>query len=287
MNTRHKKQNDENFPVAFCLFPRHYKKIINAYYMFARTADDIADNPSLSCDEKIKELDILERILLGEKNLSHDYQCATDLRTILLDNNFDFSVATDLLRAFRQDADGFVYQSWAQLTNYCLYSAAPVGRFLLALYNESPSTYIPAAALCSALQIVNHVQDTRYDYHVLKRVYFPEKILHKYNVSTADLENNFLSEELRNAANDILVRVERLLKDAEILPQIVTSSALRIEIFVIINLTKSMIYKLQHCDFLAQNVKLSKFDWICAATKAFGQALFTKRKATRVTGLIK
>ena len=39
-----------------------------AYYDFARYADDVADNPILSPEEKISILDELEDVLLGKKN---------------------------------------------------------------------------------------------------------------------------------------------------------------------------------------------------------------------------
>ena len=183
MKERHKQQKDENFPVAFRLFPKRYRKMVNCYYDFARQADDIADAPDLLPKEKSAQLDMLENVLYGEKNFPTAYAAAAKLREMFLAYGFDFSLATDLLTAFRQDAQGFKYQTWAQLVNYCQYSAAPVGRFLLALYNESPSTYQPASVLCTVLQIVNHLQDAGYDAKILKRVYFPEKILHKYKVS--------------------------------------------------------------------------------------------------------
>ena len=70
---------------------------------------------------------------------------------------------------------------------YCQHSAAPVGRFLLALHNENPSTYLPANALCAALQIVNHVQDLKYDAKTLKRVYIPDELFRRFDVSPSAL----------------------------------------------------------------------------------------------------
>lgn len=45
---RHKQQKDENFPVASFLLGKENRKIVTAYYNFARYGDDIADNPDLS-----------------------------------------------------------------------------------------------------------------------------------------------------------------------------------------------------------------------------------------------
>src|SRR5260370_37370067 len=56
---------------------------------------------------------------------------------------------------------------------YCRYSAAPVGRQLLDLHGESRATWPASDALCSALQVLNHLQDCAADYRALDRVYLP------------------------------------------------------------------------------------------------------------------
>lgn len=285
MKERHKQQKDENFPVAFSLFPKRYREMVNCYYDFARQADDIADAPGLSPEEKLAQLDMLENVLYGEKNFPTAYAAAAKLREMFLANGFDFSLASDLLTAFRQDARGFKYQTWAQLVNYCQYSAAPVGRFLLALYDESPSTYQPASVLCTVLQIINHLQDAGYDAKILKRVYFPEKILHKYKVSESDLVKAETSPSLRRAADNLLARVEKQLEEAAVLPKIIKSIPLRIETFVIINLTKIMITKLKKKDFLAEEVKLSRYDWIVSSLKGTMQGIFTRPKTLSTKGI--
>lgn len=285
MKERHKQQKDENFPVAFSLFPKRYREMVNCYYDFARQADDIADAPGLSPEEKSAQLDMLENVLYGEKNFPTAYAAAAKLREMFLANGFDFSLASDLLTAFRQDARGFKYQTWAQLVNYCQYSAAPVGRFLLALYDESPSTYQPVSVLCTVLQLVNHLQDAGYDAKILKRVYFPEKILHKYKASESDLVKAETSPSLRRAADNLLARVEKQLEEAAVLPKIIKSIPLRIETFVILNLTKIMITKLKKKDFLAEEVKLSRYDWIISSLKGTMQGIFTRPKTLSTKGI--
>ena len=55
-----KTHRDENFPVAsWIIHPRH-RALILAFYNFVRTADDIADHATLSADEKLRYLDLLE-----------------------------------------------------------------------------------------------------------------------------------------------------------------------------------------------------------------------------------
>ena len=48
--------------------------------------------------------------------------------------------ALDLLEAFRRDVTKLRYADWAELMDYCRYSATPVGRFVLDVHGESLDT---------------------------------------------------------------------------------------------------------------------------------------------------
>ena len=61
--------------------------------------------------------------------------------------------------------------------DYCAYSAAPVGRFVLDVHGESESTWPASDALCTALQVINHLQDCGADYRTLDRIYVPQDAL--------------------------------------------------------------------------------------------------------------
>ena len=60
-----KGARDENFPVASRLISAKRRPVILAFYRFVRAADDVADNPGLSADQKLTLLDRLESALLG------------------------------------------------------------------------------------------------------------------------------------------------------------------------------------------------------------------------------
>ncbi len=94
-----KTERDENFPLASRLVDRRRRPIILAFYRFVRAADDVADNPGLSPDEKLALLDHLAEALCG---------CAVDpeaepLRTALRVHGAAPKHALDLLDAFRLD----------------------------------------------------------------------------------------------------------------------------------------------------------------------------------------
>ena len=281
---RHKQQKDENFPVASFLFSKETQKIVTAYYDFARYCDDVADNPALTPKQKMERLEGAEKALFNENDAKKNKQAA-HLRKVFIKENLSFSLADDLLKAFRQDAEGFFYQTWGQLIDYCKNSAAPVGRFMLAINDENPSTYLPADALCAALQIVNHIQDVKYDYQVLKRVYIPDELLEQFHLKRNILEQEKSSQAFKNLIGEMLKRVKGLLKDAEILPCIVKNLRLRLVLCVIFSLTNIMINKLESGDVLASQIKLSKFDWIRAVFLGVGKGLFIRRKTLTKKGL--
>ena len=283
---RHKQQKDENFPVASFLLGKGNRKIVTAYYNFARYGDDIADNPDLSEAEKTKRLEQLEQALYGKAERETEaHQIAEPLRKAFIAENLSFSLASDLLTAFRQDAACFHYETWGQLMAYCQHSAAPVGRFLLALHNENPSTYLPANALCAALQIVNHVQDLKYDAKTLKRVYIPDELFRRFDVSPSALTRAKSSKALKLLVKEIMFRVRGLMEDAAILPSIVRNLRLRLEICVIFSLTNIMLKKILKGVVLADTVRLNKRDWFCATIGGICRGLLTRHKTLTNKGL--
>ncbi len=263
MKIRHKNQKQENFPVGMMIFNANLRKIINDYYKFARYADDIADNPNLKAEKKVEKLHELEEIFLKQRKYhGQKLKFVTRLREEFDKQSLNSNLATDLLIAFRKDAIGFDYQTWEQLVDYCKYSAAPVGKFMLAVHKENPSTYLPAASLCIALQIINHIQDLRYDNIVQKRRYLPADIMKKYHLKEEDLTKDKSSISLKKAIEHIINLTRGMVKEGALLTQLIKDRNLRIEVCIILSLTNIMIKKIIKYDVMATEVKLSKFDWL-------------------------
>ena len=179
-----KDAGDENFPVASRLIAPKHRPAIMAFYAFARTADDVADHASLSSAEKLERLETLRGALLGE----HDRApVAVKLREVLAARGLPTRHAEDLLVAFRQDAVQTRYRDWDALMDYCRYSAAPVGRMVLAVHGEAEDTWPASDAVCAALQMINHLQDCGEDYRRLNRIYLPQDLMAREGVAEADL----------------------------------------------------------------------------------------------------
>src|SRR5438445_9608291 len=93
-----KWRNSENFPAGSFLIRRDLRPHVHAFYRFARNADDIADNPALSADDKVRRLDRMAAILDGEPG--HDSPAAAAMRQSLLDTRISAQHCHDVLQAF-------------------------------------------------------------------------------------------------------------------------------------------------------------------------------------------
>ena len=257
-----KGSTDENFPVGSWLIRRDLRPAVHAFYRFARQADDIADNPDLRAEEKIRRLDRMGAVLDGAPG--EDAPSAKAMRQSLIATGVTAQHCHDVLRAFRMDATKLRYRDWDDLMEYCRYSASPVGRQLLDLHGESRDTWPPNDALCSALQVLNHLQDCVADHRLLDRVYLPTEDLARCGASIEDLTRASATPGLRRLLDYLLDRIAELVRRARDLPPLVKSPGLRREAAVIVNLAERLTAHLRQGDPLATRVKLSKWDFAAA-----------------------
>ena len=253
-----KTRQDENFPVGSPLIARRFREPIHRFYTFARNADDIADSPMLAPEMKVARLDVMEAVLLGQR--SDGSTSATALRESLARTGVTSRHATDLLVAFRQDAVKSRYASIDELYEYCHYSAVPVGRYVLDLHGEKHDSHAPSDMLCTALQILNHIQDCAKDLAELDRCYLPQALLDHFGASLADLRGPAESPALRRVFTTLLDRIDRMNHAASELPVVVRNRRLRLETGIICGLSKRLARRLTHNDPIAGRVKLTKSD---------------------------
>jgi squalene synthase HpnC len=254
---------DENFPVGSFLIRRDLRPHVHAFYRFAREADDIADNPALAPDDKVRRLDRMAEILEGASG--EDAPSATAMHASLRETRVTAQHCHDVLRAFRLDATKRRYRDWDDLMEYCRYSASPVGRQLLDLHGEDPAaTWPPSDALCSALQVLNHLQDCGVDYENLDRVYLPEQDLARNGSAVVELRGDSSSLGMRRTLDGLLDKTADLVAAARRLPPAVRSRGLRCESAVIVALAERLTILLRNGDPLAGRVKLAKSDFVLA-----------------------
>jgi hydroxysqualene synthase len=257
-----KWRSSENFPVGSFLIRRDLRLHVHAFYRFARNADDIADNPALTADDKGARLDRMAAILNGAS--AEDSPAAAAMRESLLETGLTTQHCHDVLHAFRLDAVKLRYRDWDDLMGYCRYSASPVGRQLLDLHGESRAAWPASDALCSALQVLNHLQDCADDHRWLDRVYLPLEDLTAEGTGIEALAAGVSSPGLRRVLDRLLDRTADLIDQARGLPPFVVSRGLRWESAVIVELAGRLLRRLRHGDPVATRVALRKPDFLAA-----------------------
>ncbi|KAA2238319.1 squalene/phytoene synthase family protein [Salinarimonas soli] len=259
-----KTHRDESFPVASRLIAPAHRAVVLAFYRYVRAADDIADAPGLAPEEKLRRLHAFEAALdaadpavplaraLAEADRRHG--CGAAQARLMLD-------------AFRQDAVKPRYAGFAELIDYCTRSADPAGRFLLALHREDEAAQGPADALCTALQILNHLQDLVKDRERIGRVYVPEPWM-----ALAGGEEAFFAPgngpARRRVLDAVLDRVDTLLDTAEALPRSLRSRRLAAESVATIATGRLLARRLRREDPVTGRVDLAKADFARAFARA-------------------
>lgn len=277
-----KTHRDENFPVASRLIAARHRPAILAFYRFVRAADDVADNPRLTGEQKLAGLDRFEAALTGKAD---DIEAARPLRAILAERELSPRHALDLLHAFRMDAVKSRYETFDELMHYCAYSAAPVGRFVLDVHGESERTWLASDALCSALQIINHLQDCAADYRNLDRVYIPLDALTQEGAAVEALSAAKASPPLLACLHKLAARTNELVRVGRELPCMVQDLRLRLETAVIGRLAQVLVGGLMRRDPLSEKVHLSKPHVLVWTLLGIGEGLAQSvhRAGSRVT----
>lgn len=256
----------ENFPVGSILLPASLRPHVAVFYAFARAIDDIADNPGLPAEEKIRRLSGFEDELSGRAR-GEAYATALRMRASLDETGVPVRHCLDLIAAFKQDAVKLRYRDWDDLMGYCILSAAPVGRYLLDLHGGSRDGYGPSDALCMALQVINHLQDCQDDYRKLDRVYLPGDWLAAEGAGIEELNASAASPAMRRVIDRAVGATERLMVEARRLPGGLASRRLAMESGAIVAIADALLVRLGNEDPLAGRVKLGKTSFLACCVK--------------------
>lgn len=268
-----KDARSENFPVASRLIPRHLRPHVLAFYKFVRLADDIADDPDLEAESKLAYLDALERALTSGQAKHAYLKPALDLRASLQATGVSDRHARQVLRAFRRDSVGARCHTWSDLLLYCRFSANPVGRYLLELHGEGPEAGPAADALCSALQVLNHLQDVREDWTTLGRCYVPLAWFDESGVSVERLVESESDPKLRAIFDRLLDHTDRLIERASALPGMIKHRGLRMEAAVILSVAESLAYRLRVRDPMKKRVELAAHQKVFALARGIARGI--------------
>ena len=258
-----KSYSDENFPVASFLMTKKIRSIVRVFYFFARMADDIADHQKLSSNQKKKILLFFDNAISKSKKTNNKILDKMIAKFKELPSGKKYS--RNLLKAFMMDASNKKYKNWNDLLYYCKFSANPVGRFVIDAVNERKNIekiYEASDSLCTALQIINHIQDCKKDFKELNRVYIPESFFKKYSVDKKILRKSKSIENFERLKIEIVDNVLTSLRKTKLGLREIQSWRLRKETLIILNIAKRLCNLLKINDPLEKQIKLSRIDFI-------------------------
>lgn len=186
----------ENFLVASVFLPRKFRRAFYDIYAYCRWADDLGDElgdreASLRWLQWLKE----QVKLMYRGEVAHPVFVA--LRATVERYEIPEVYFLDLIRAFEQDQYVVRYATFADLLEYCRYSAVPVGRLVLWVFGYRDEALMELAdQTCIGLQLANFWQDISVDLEK-GRIYLPLEWLQRYGACFEDLEG-------RRATNEVL-----------------------------------------------------------------------------------
>lgn len=195
------KAANENFPVAPFFLPRDWRTDLMAVYGFARLVDDIGDGdlapggadarllgvPEDRAGDRLLMLDAFEADLRRVFDGTPRHPLLRRLEPTVRRRSLTPEPFLGLIAANRQDQLVGRYETYDDLLAYCELSANPVGRLVLAVTGTStPERIRRSDRICTALQIVEHLQDVAEDL-TRDRVYLPAEDMVRFHVQEADL----------------------------------------------------------------------------------------------------
>jgi squalene synthase HpnC len=205
------KAAGENFPVAPFFLPRAWRTDLMAVYGFARLVDDIGDGDLApggadarllgmsprEAEDRLVLLDAFEADLRRVFDSTPRHPLLRRLQPTVRRRSLTPEPFLGLIAANRQDQLVTRYETYADLLAYCELSANPVGRLVLAVTGTStPERVRRSDMICTALQIVEHLQDVAEDLG-RDRVYLPAADMKSFHVQEADLATKSAGASVR------------------------------------------------------------------------------------------
>lgn len=257
----------ENFVVVSRLLPLTLRRHFYHVYAYCRWADDLAD--------EVGDVELsLELLNWWDSELQSCYE--GDVRHpvfIALRETIDrFEIPItpfrNLLIAFRQDQVVTRYGTYAEVIDYCRYSANPVGHLVLYMcgYRDVERQRM-ADKTCTALQLANFWQDVRLDLEK-GRIYLPLEDLELYHYPEADLESKIVDKRFKSLMAYQVTRTRKLFEEGLGLCSLI-DRRLRVDIELFNRCGEAILDQIERQDFdvLSRRPTLSTARKICLFLK--------------------
>jgi 15-cis-phytoene synthase len=202
------RTNAKNFYYAFLVLPKRKREALCAVYAFMRRCDDIADDATLSFEERRYKLDTwldsLHRAQQGEPSDDPILLALTDtqrrytipaglLDELAMGTAMDVESAPEYAQISADPTPSPLtvqYRTFEDLKVYCYRVASVVGLVCIHIFGYRDPAAESLAEQCGlAFQLTNIIRDVKED-AAMGRVYLPEEDLAKFGLTAADLLSN-------------------------------------------------------------------------------------------------
>lgn len=179
------QRSGSNLAFALAVLPREKRADMRVFYAFCRLADDLADDPGLSLEEKRSGLERWHEIIDGRASPRQGVE--REFRDLVDKYRLDRNLLHEIVAGVAEDLRPVSFANREQLRKYCFQVASAVGLVSIEIFGyTSESTRIYAENLGYALQWTNILRDVGEDAGN-GRIYLPLDELHRHGISEQDL----------------------------------------------------------------------------------------------------
>ncbi|GAA5123037.1 squalene/phytoene synthase family protein [Luteolibacter yonseiensis] len=223
-----------NLAFALKILPRDRREDMVVFYAFCRTMDDLADDPGMPAEQRLKSLDA------WENGITRGFDAPDEFQQQVVSLRDRRQIPDHLLVAIidgcRMDLQPRRFATWEDLSGYIWKVSCAVGLVSIRIFgcvDTGSERY--AIALGHALQLTNILRDVGEDYENGRRIYLPMEDLERFHYTEQDLaarvrDTRFLAlmdhqaaraeEHYREAAASLPARDRKALLPASIMGEI-------------------------------------------------------------------
>ena len=204
----------ENFHVVTWFLPKEFKTDFEALYSYCRASDDLGDEvatPEIGM-RLLEEWGVLLRECYeAPERTKHPIFVA--LTETIRERQIPMQPFLDLLAAFKADQTKTRHASIAELEEYSVYSANPVGRMILHTCGYHDETLnLLSDKICTALQLANFWQDVGEDWD-RGRVYLPQDWMARFGVTEEQIAARRTTPQFREMMRGLVAETRAMFNE--------------------------------------------------------------------------
>ncbi len=203
-----------NLAFALTILPRARRQDMVVFYAFCRTMDDLADDPSVAADERVRSLDAWENGLITGFEAPDEFQ--REVISLRDRQQIPYELLVAIIDGCRMDLQPQRFQTWDNLSDYIWKVACAVGLVSIRIFGcTDPASERYAVALGQALQLTNILRDIEEDLSNGLRIYLPLADLGRFHYTEQDLIGRVRDERFLALMDFEAARAEDFFREAE------------------------------------------------------------------------